>query len=484
MMRAITADRRRGGRGERVGWVHSAGAARRRARGMPGWVLAAVAAGLLACGPGLAGAREVARRPPMGWNSWDAYGKTITEAQFRANVRWMARHLRRYGWRYAVIDAGWSVPAGGARAGVLTMDRYGRYVPAPDRFPSAAGGRGFGPLAHYVHSLGLKFGIHIMRGIPKEAVSANLPIAGSPFHARQAADLNAPCSWDPHNDGVADNAAGQAYYDSIARLYARWHVDFIKVDCISSRPYAAADIRMLAQAVRAAGRPMVISLSPGPTPLDKLAQLRRDANMWRISNDVWDVWRSTSAFPQGVANQFARLARWAPLARPGHWPDADMLAIGYLGPKPGLGEARWTRLTHAEQRTYMTLWCIARSPLMIGANLTRMNRWTLSLLDNRAVIAVDQDATDDHQVLARHRFVVWMSRPQRGGGWYLAAFNLADRARTLKLPWRALSLPGRRYRLRDLWQRRSLGSAGALRVRLAAHGAVLYRVWRAAARRK
>jgi alpha-galactosidase len=106
------------------------------------------------------------------------------------------------------------------------------------------------------------------------------------------------------------------------------------------------------------------------------------------------------------------------------------------------------------------------------------------LLDNRAVIAVDQDATDDHQVLARHRFVVWMSRPQRGGGWYLAAFNLADRARTLKLPWRALSLPGRRYRLRDLWQRRSLGSAGALRVRLAAHGAVLYRVWRAAARRK
>ncbi|EQD58395.1 alpha-galactosidase, partial [mine drainage metagenome] len=144
----------------------------------------------------------------MGWNSWDAYGKTLTEAQFRANVRWMAKHLRRYGWRYAVIDAGWSVPAGGARAGVLRIDRYGRYLPAPDRFPSAAGARGFGPLAHYVHSLGLKFGIHIMRGIPKEAVRANLPIAGSPFHARQAADLNAPCSWDPNNDGVADNAAG------------------------------------------------------------------------------------------------------------------------------------------------------------------------------------------------------------------------------------------------------------------------------------
>jgi hypothetical protein len=432
----------------------------------------------------LAGAHDVARRPPMGWNSWDAYGKTITEAQFRANVRWMAQHLRRYGWRYAVIDAGWSIPSGGARPGVLTMDRHGRYIPAPSRFPSAADGRGFGPLAHYVHSLGLKFGIHIQRGIPAEAVRANLPIAGSPFRARQAVDLNAPCTWDPHNDGMADNAAGQAYYDSILRLYARWHVDFIKVDCISSRPYAAADIHMLAQAVRAAGRPMVISLSPGPTPLDKLAQLRRDATMWRISNDVWDVWRSTSAYPQGVANQFARLARWAPLARPGHWPDADMLAIGYLGPHPGYGQARWSRLTHAEQRTYMTLWCIARSPLMIGANLTRMNRWTLSLLDNRAVIAVDQDATDDRQVLARDRFVVWLSRPRRGGGWYLAAFNLAGRARTLSLPWRAVSLPGRNYRLRNLWRHRTLGVATALRVRLAPHGAALYRVWRHAAPRR
>ncbi len=479
MMRAITGIRRRGGGAGRVlGAGH-------RSRGLQG--LAAVAAGLLVCCPVPAGAHVLARRPPMGWNSWDAYGKTITAAQFRANVRWMARHLRRYGWRYAVIDAGWSIPhplAGGARAGVLTIDRHGRYIPAPNRFPSAAGGRGFGPLAHYVHSLGLKFGIHIMRGIPREAVRANLPIAGSPFRARQAAVLNAPCTWDPHNDGVADNAAGQAYYDSILRLYARWHVDFIKVDCISSRPYAGADIHMLAKAVRAAGRSMVVSLSPGPTPLDKLAQLRRDATMWRISNDVWDVWRSTSAYPQGVANQFARLARWAPLARPGHWPDADMLAIGYLGPHPGYGQARWSRLTHAEQRTYMTLWCIARSPLIIGANLTRMNRWTLSLLDNRAVIAVDQEATDDHQVLARHRFVVWMSRPQRGGGWYLAAFNLADRTRTLRLPWRALSLPGRSYLRRDLWRRRTLGVATALRVRLAPHGSVLYRVWRRAAPRR
>jgi alpha-galactosidase len=443
---------------------------------------ATAAVSILVCSVAFGGIAHIARRPPMGWNSYDAYGTTITEAQFRANVRWMSRHLRRYGWRYAVIDAEWFVrnptPSGGAHGAVMTLDRYGRYLPAPNRFPSAAGDRGFGPLARYVHSLGLKFGIHILRGIPAQAVRENLPIAGSAYRARQAAAADVPCPWNPDNDGVARNAAGQAYYDSILELYARWGVDFIKADCIASHPYVAAEISMLARAVRAAGRPMVLSLSPGPAPLGRLAQLRRDANMWRISNDVWDLWHSTRAYPQGVENQFRRLARWAPLARPGHWPDADMLAIGYLGPKPGVGSARWSRLTRPEQRTYMTLWCIARSPLMIGANLTRMDRWTVSLLEDPQVIAVDQQARDAHQVLARHSFVVWISRPAHGGGWYLAAFNLAARARTLSVPWRALGLAPGQYQLRDLWLRRSLGRADALTVRLAAHGSVLYRVRR------
>ena len=443
-----------------------------------------VATAALASVPGTGRARssaaQLAATPPMGWNSYDAYGTTITEKQFRANVLWMSRHLRRYGWRYAVIDAEWFVrnptPAGGAPTAILTMDRYGRYLPAPNRFPSAAHGEGFRPLAHYVHSLGLKFGIHILRGIPRQAVRENLPIAGSVFRARQAAALDAPCPWNPDNYGVAANPAGQAYYDSIAHLYAAWHVDFIKADCIASHPYAGAEIRMLSKALRAAGRPMVLSLSPGPAPLAELAQLRRYANMWRISNDVWDLWYSNTPYPQGVGNQFARLARWAPLAQPGRWPDADMLAIGYLGPKPGWGQSRWTRLTHAEQRTYMTLWCIARSPLMIGGNLTRMNAWTLSLLDNSEVIAVDQHASDAHQVLDRNGFVVWVSRPQVGGGWYLAAFNLRPRVRTLTVSWPALSLAGARYRVRDLWSHRELGSEARLRARLAAHGSVLYRL--------
>ena len=417
----------------------------------------------------------------MGWNSYDAYGSTVSEAQFRANARWMSQHLARYGWRYAVIDAEWFVrnptPSGGAAGSLFVLDDHGRYVPAPNRFPSAADGAGFKPLADYVHSLGLKFGIHILRGIPRAAVARNLPIAGSPYTAAQAADMSAICPWNPDNYGVVPRGpAGQAYYDSIARLYASWGVDLIKADCIASHPYAGGQIRMLSRAIRASGRDMVLSLSPGPAPIDRIAALRRYATMWRISNDVWDLWHSKVAYPQGVVDQFARAARWAPLAQAGHWPDADMLALGYLGPAPGWGEARASRLTPAEQRTYLTLWCIARSPLFMGGNLTHMDRWTATLLENPDVIAVDQQASAAHQALARDGFIVWLSKPDAGGGWYLAAFNTEPRARTLTVSWPALALPPAHYDLRDLWQHRDLGTASHLGVRLDAHGVALYRL--------
>ncbi|HVS75738.1 MAG TPA: glycoside hydrolase family 27 protein [Steroidobacteraceae bacterium] len=442
-----------------------------------------LAGGALACClPRSAGAAvPAASTPPMGWNSYDAYGTTVSEAQFRANARWMSRHLARYGWRYAVIDAEWFVrnptPSGGAAGELYVLDGYGRYVPAPNRFPSAAGGAGFKPLADYVHSLGLKFGIHILRGIPREAVARNLPIEGSPYTAAQAVDIRSRCPWNPDNYGVdVHRAAGQAYYDSIARLYASWGVDFIKADCIASHPYAGQEIRMLSAALAASGRDMMLSLSPGPAPIGKLAALRRHATMWRISNDVWDLWHSTVEYPQGVGDQFARAARWAPLAEPGHWPDADMLALGYLGPAPGWGEPREGRLTRAEQRTYLTLWCIARSPLFMGGNLTRMDRRTEGLLENPEVLAVDQHATHAHQALARDGFVVWLSQPAGGAGWYLAAFNVKSRVRTLAVSWRELKLPRTRYTVRDLWQHRDRGVASGLSVHLDAHGAALYRL--------
>jgi alpha-galactosidase len=461
-----------------------------RAIGTSAAVLAFALCRSAAAAPAAARPVGPAATPPMGWNSYDAYGTTVTEAQLRANALWMSRHLKRYGWRYVVIDAEWfarnPTPAGGAAGELLVLDRYGRYIPAPNRFPSAARGAGLRPLADYVHSLGLELGIHILRGIPKAAVARNLPIEGSPYTAAEAADVHATCPWNPDNYGVAPGPAGQAYYDSIARLYASWGVDFIKADCIASHPYAGGEIHMLATALRRSGRTMVLSLSPGPAPLAKLAQLRRDASMWRISNDVWDLWHSSVPYPQGVGDQFRRAARWAPLAEAGHWPDADMLALGELRPAPGWGRPRRTRLTHAEQRTYVTLWCIARSPLFMGGNLTEMDPWTLSLLDNPEVIAVDQHSSDAHQAFASAGTSVWLSRPRSTGrrgprGWYLAVFNLRRKARTIRLPWSALSLTGSRYSMRDLWRRRNVGSATRLRVRLPAHGAALLRLRRSGA---
>ena len=237
-----------------------------------------------------------------------------------------------------------------------SLDEYGRYTPAVKRFPSSAEGKGFKPLGDYIHSLGLKFGIHILRGIPKKAVEANSPIAGSNFHARDAADTSDTCPWNPDNYGIDSSKPGaQAYYDSIATLYASWGVDLIKVDCISSHPYRGDEIRMLSIALTKTGRPIALSLSPGPAPLEKIDEMRRYAQMWRVSDDIWDIWHSDVRYPQGLGDQFANAIKWADMAQPGRWPDLDMLPLGYLGPAPGWGKPRQTRLTHAEQRTLFTL---------------------------------------------------------------------------------------------------------------------------------
>ena len=202
----------------------------------------------------------------------------------------------------------------------------------------------------------------------------------------------------------------QAYYDSIAKLYAGWEVDLIKVDCISSRPYKGDEIQMLSTALAKTGRPIVLSLSPGPAPLEKTDEMRKYAQMWRISNDIWDLWHSTVDYPQGLGDQFANVAKWAGKAQPGHWPDADMLPLGYLGPAPGWGQPRYTRLTHDEQRTFFTLWCIFPSPLMVGGDLPRADAWTTSLLTNPEVIEVDQHSTGNHPVITTDKAVVWMAQ--------------------------------------------------------------------------
>lgn len=425
----------------------------------------------------------LAPTPPMGWNSWDSYGLTVTEAEFKANAEWIAQHLKQFGWQYAVVDEGWYLQnpeSGGKPAWQYTLDHTSRFLPAENRFPSAAGGAGFKPLADYTHSLGLKFGIHIIRGIPREAVAKNMPLADSSFHSAEAADPSDTCAWNPDNYGVKDNAVGQAYYTSLAKLYASWKVDFIKVDCISSRPYKETEIRMISRALAKAGRPIVLSLSPGPTSLATAANVRQYAQMWRISDDFWDHWgHSPNAdidWSQSLYDQFAAAIGWAPYAGPGHWPDADMLPIGYLGPRPGMGAARWTNFTHDEQRTLLTLWSIIRSPLILGAELTRSDDWTTALLTNPEVIAVDQHSRDNRPAIVTNHQVAWTARQDSGAGQYLALFNRGDSDLEVQLDWNEVGLKlGHAYKLRDLWERKDLGTATSIDVKLAPHACVLYR---------
>jgi len=420
----------------------------------------------------------LAPRPPMGWNSWDAYGLAITEQDFRANVAVLAKSLRPFGWTYAVIDEGWFLKNPEDRPTpdklVYVLDDNGRYIPDPVRFPSALDhGRniGFAAIGASVHARGLKFGIHIVRGIPRESVARNLPVAGSRFRAVDVADTTDACPWDPTNWGVKDNPAGQAWYDSLIAQYAAWGVDYLKVDCIADHPYKPTEIRMIHRAIVKSGRPIVLSLSPGPTALGLVREIRPQAQLWRISDDVWDVWSSDQAWPRSLKLHFDLVAAWAPLARPGGWPDADMLPLGYLGPTPGWGEPRWTRLTPTEQRTMVTLWAMARSPLILGGNLTRLDAGTLALLTNRTVLDINQYGRDQHQVSREGAVVAWSSTG-RNGARYLALFNTGDVPVVVRHSYEHYGL-AKRSQTRDVWEQRNLGRRDGIDSTLSAHGSLL-----------
>jgi len=419
--------------------------------------------------------------PPMGWNSWDAYAQNITEAQVRENAEFVAKNLKQYGWDYIVIDEGWYLPDPGPSTQVnkgFVMDTEGRFLPSVSRFPSAANNAGFKPLGDWLHAAGLKFGIHILRGIPKQAVAKNVPIADSSFHAGDGADQSDICPWNTYNYGVKDNAAGQAYYDSLAKQYAGWGVDFIKVDCIADHPYKGDEIRMIRQALDKTGRPIVLSLSPGPTNLSHADEVRKYAEMWRISDDFWDHWGvwPKHEFSQGMLQQFKTAARWAPYTGDGHWADADMLPIGHLGPQPGEGPVRDSMFTRDEAQTLLTFWAIFRSPLMIGANLPASDGFTLSLLTNPEVIAVDQHSSGNHPVISTDRVVIWTAHREGGSGDYVAVINISDQVQTVEYEWREMGLAGKGYQVRNLWERRDVGMKGRLEVNLQPHASAMYKV--------
>jgi hypothetical protein len=362
-----------------------------------------------------------APRPPMGWNSWDNFGTTITEAQTKAQADFMAGHLKALGWEYIVVDIQWYEPGAQSHeyreGATLVMDDFGRLQPAANRFPSSAGGAGFTALADYIHARGLKFGIHLMRGIPRQAVARNLPVKGTALRAQDIADQKSICPWNPDMYGVDMTKPGaQAYYNSVFDLIAGWGVDYVKVDDIA-RPYAehAPEIEAIRRAIDRTGRPIVLSLSPGETALAAAAHVSQHANLWRISDDFWDRWLC-------LHEQFGRLANWNPHRRPGAWPDADMLPLGVID----LGK-RHSRLTPDEQHTLLSLWSIARSPLMHGGDLTQTDPFTLALLTNAEVLAINQHSVNNRPLFNHDELVAWTADVPGSPDKYLAVFNARDR---------------------------------------------------------
>lgn len=360
---------------------------------------------------------QFASKPPLGWNSWDIFGTTVTEQQIKEQADAMAVHLLPSGYRYLTVDIQWYEPESKGHAynpnATLTMDEYGRLTPGLKKFPSAANGQGFKPLADYVHAKGLKFGIHIMRGIPKQAVKANTPVFGTNVRAQDIALARSICPWNPDMYGVdATKPEGKAYYRSIIQMYADWGVDYIKVDDIS-RPYDAvqrAEIEAIREAIDKTGRPIVLSLSPGATPVTQGEHVMHNANLWRITDDFWDRWGLLQAM-------FERLDVWTPFRGEGHFPDADMLPIGVID----LG--RQTNFTKDEQYTLMSLWAIGRSPLIFGGDMTKLDDFTKRMLTHPEMLKVNQESTNNRQISRNQNLIVWSADVPGSNDKYVALFN-------------------------------------------------------------
>ncbi|MDO7873311.1 NPCBM/NEW2 domain-containing protein [Hymenobacter sp. ASUV-10] len=365
-----------------------------------------------------------AATPPMGWNSWDCYGPTVTEAEVKANADYISTNLKAFGWEYVVVDIRWYVGNDTAHGynekdPAFSIDTYGRFVPAVNRFPSAANGAGFKPLADYLHAKGLKFGIHIMRGVPVVAVERKLPVLGTKVTAADIYSKEGQAGWlhDMYTV-VAGRPGAQEYYNSLFKLYAGWGLDFVKVDDLSE-PYHKPEVEMIRRAIYLSGRRIVLSTSPGETPIAEAGHVAAHANMWRTVGDFWDSWEQ-------LKEHFAVCARWAPHIAPGAWPDADMLPLGRLSIRAERGDDRMTRFTRDEQYTLMTLWSIFRSPLMFGGDLPSNDAFTLSLLTNRRVLALHQSSTRNRQLFRHDDLVAWTADDPATGDKYLALFNAQD----------------------------------------------------------
>ena len=417
-----------------------------------------------------------------------------------------------HGWTLITVDIQWYEPLAHTdryrEGAVLEIDANGRLLPAPNRFPLTKETHSFKPLADIAHARGLKFGVHLMRGIPRRCVDQkNTPILGTTFKAADIADKVHICFWNHDMYGVDMSKPGaQEYYDSVFQQLADWDLDFVKVDDLSGH---YAEIQAIRKAIDKTGRKMLLSVSPGGSSNEVVAT---NANMWRISGDFWDNWGA-------LYSQFARLDQVTPFRGPGHWPDADMIPFGNV--RTWDEKNNWTKFTKDEHYTLMSAWCMGRSPLILGGNLPKNDEFELSLLTNDEVLAVDQNSTNNRQVFSKDNQIAWVADVPDSKDKYVAFFNAnpapvarprGRRARgapattapgattasqlageaapaapaatnpalllpaTISLSLADIGMTGS-VKVRDLWAEKDLGtSSGSVTATVNSHGAVLYRV--------
>lgn len=416
-----------------------------------------------------------AKTPPMGWNSYDYYDTTVTESAVKANAEYMAKNLKQYGWEYVVVDIEWYAHDAGTMRdkyqyipfSKLEMDEYSRLLPDPNRFPSSKDKAGFKPLADYIHSLGLKFGIHIMRGIPRIAAHLHTPIKGIDATANEIAIADSICSWNPDMYGITNTLEGQAYYDSIIELYAQWGVDFIKCDdiCRIDHPAAKYETEMLSRAIQKSNRPIVLSLSPGPALIDQAWFYEKHANMWRITDDFWDNWDT-------LKDMFHRCELWQKHVSEGCYPDCDMLPLGFVG--KGFGSERYTLFTKDEQKTMMTMWCLFGSPLMLGCEMTKLDDFTLSLITNTDILDMLTPKCVPVQLCLDETKAAWEAYNDETNTSYLAIFNLSEEKMNVSVSdYLTDTLDD--CKLTELWTKETAALSALSNLPIEAHACVIYK---------
>lgn len=410
--------------------------------------------------------------PFLGWNSYNCYGSAINEQLTYENLDAFIQKLKPSGYEYFVLDAGWyrhydlkpgeNWPTDGDKKH-LNIDEYGRYIPSKVLFPN-----GLKPIIDYAHKHGVKFGVHLMRGIPREAVEKNLPIKGTNYFARDIANVEDKCSWSVLNYGIdMDKPGAQEYYDSMLELLAGWGVDFIKYDDIVHKP---KEIIGVADAIEKTGRKIILSISPGDDHYPKFFEVYHRADMIRMTRDIWDL-------KEDIDITFEQWGKILPHAYKGFWMDMDMIPFGHIRINHPLtlnklettrGYERMDNFSYAQKKTFLTQRAMAASPLFMGGALTTSPSIVFELITNTDMLECNQNGITGELVTRisdyRVKVDIWKTahKSKENEGW-LGVFNRNGYKELIKFNKEELGLDKEvSYNLYDIWGKKIIEDTGTI----------------------